>query len=343
MTPPRYLAVRWLEMPRQVGAWVSQARRAALLAWTVSVAAAASAAPPLTLAVADLPLFAPALIAEAEGYYRDEGLDVRILHCVNGKRCLRHLTDGEAQVATVADTPIVMAAHADAPFDIVATFGTSRENRLVARADRGIRTPADLKGKRIGFVKGTTGHYFTNAFLVVNNIDPGAVTLVPMEAGEAVELLLRGDIDAAGLYQPHAHMALTGLGKNAQLLPHPRFYTVTANLVSQPAAAGVRDEDLVRILRALKRACEFIEQQPARSKATLATRLRLDPAVLEASWKDYHFRVTLEQSLITGLEAESRWAQREALVTKGPVPDYLARVRAAPLQSIDPRAAPIVQ
>lgn len=314
------------------------------VALTVAVLGATSAgqAAPLTLAIADTPLFAPALIAEAQGYYRGEGLDIKILHCINGKRCLQHLTDGEAQVATVADTPIVMAAHAGAHFDIVSTIGTSRENRLIARADRGIRTAADLKGKRIGFVKGTTGHYFTNAFLVFHNIDPGAVVLVPLEAGEMIAQLAEGNIDAAGLYQPHAHYAAAKLGKNAQVLPSPRFYTVTANLVSVSAAAGVNDEALMKILRALKRACEFIDEQPTQAKVILAARLQVDAALIDASWGDYDYRLRLDQSLITGLEAESRWALRESLVPKGPVPDYLDRIRLAPLRSVDQRAVSIV-
>ena len=324
-------------------------RQAAIALWTTAFAAltlgsaAAAPAAPLTLAIADTPLFAPALIAEAQGYYRSEGLDIKILHCVNGKRCLQHLIDGEAQVATVADTPIVMAAHAGARFDIIATMGTSRENRLIARADRGIRTPADLKGKRIGFVKGTTGHYFTNAFLVFNNIDPSEVTLVPMDAGEVIAQLTEGRVDAAGLYQPHAHYAAAKLGKNAQVLPSPRLYTVTANLVSVPVAAGVRDEDLVKVLRALKRACEFIDEQPMQAKAMLAGRLQVDAALIDASWNDYDYRLRLDQSLITGLEAESRWAQRESLGPKGPVPDYLERVRLVPLGSIDRRAVSIIK
>ena len=315
--------------------------RSALAVLALGAAAAAPAAP-LTLAIADTPLFAPALIAEAQGYYRSEGLDIKIVHCVNGKRCLQHLTDGEAQVATVADTPIVMAAHAGSRFDIVATIGTSRENRLIGRVDRGIRTVADLKGKRIGFVKGTTGHYFTNTFLVFNNIDPRSVTMVPLEAGEMITQLVEGRIDAAGLYQPHAHYAAMKLGKNAVVLPSPRFYTVTANLVSVPAAAGLGDGDLVKILRALNRACAFIDEQPMQAKATLAARLHVDAALIDASWSDYDYRLRLDQSLITGLEAESRWALREALVPRGPVPDYLERMRLGPLRTVDHRAVSIV-
>lgn len=317
-------------------------RRRALAALLVGVCVASSAAS-LTLAVADTPPFAPALLADAEGYFAAEGLDLKIIHCVNGRRCLQHLTDGEVQIATVADTPIVMASHAGARFDIVATFASGQENRLIARADRGIRSAADLKGKRIGFVKGTSGQYYTDSFLIFNDIDPGDVTLVPLEAADAVERLVRGEVDAAGLYQPHGYLASQRLGRNAVVLPGVRLSTVTFNLVSQPAAAGVHDEDLVKVLRALRRACAFIEAQPERARALLAARLKLEPALIAAVWSDYEFRVTLEQSLIAHLEAESRWALREGLVPRGPLPDYLPMFRPAALRQVDRRAVSIVK
>lgn len=314
-----------------------------VLAALLSGACLAAPAAPLTLAIADLPAFAPALLAEAEGYYEAEGLQLKILHCVNGRRCLQHLTDGEAQVATVADTPIVMASHAGARFDIVATFATAYENRLIARADRGIRTPADLKGKRIGFVRGTTSQYYTDSLLIFYAIDPADVTLVPLDAADAVERLVRGDVDAAGLYQPLGYLASQRLGRNAVVLPAARLNTVTFNLVSRSAAAGVRDEELVKLLRALKRACEFIAAQPVRARAVLAARLKLEPALIDAIWSDFEFRVALEQSLIANLEAESRWALREGLVPRGPLPDYLPMFRPAALRLVDRRAVSIVK
>ena len=91
----------------------------------------------VTLALADRPFFAAALIAEAEGYFKAEGLDLKIIRCVNGQRCLKHLTDGEAQYATAADAPIMFASLAGMKFEVLVTLATTTlDNRLIARADR---------------------------------------------------------------------------------------------------------------------------------------------------------------------------------------------------------------
>lgn len=316
-----------------------------LAAVLLTLIAAGSPAATLTLAIADLPHYSTLLLAERLGYFADAGLDVKLIRCVNGKRCLQHLLDGEAQVAGVADVPIVMAAHAGQRFDIVATLATStQESQFVARRDRGIRAVSDLAGRRIGFVRGTTAHFYADAFLRFHGIDPASVTLVPLDPAQAPAQLARGEVDAAALYQPHARQALGLLGAQALLLPAPRLlYTATVNLVSQTAAQGVDDERLRRLLQALQRASAQLRAEPVRARALLAARLQLDPELVDAVVEGFDFRLQLTQTLIGTLEAESRWAARAALVADPTMPDYLSWLRPAPLAAIDRRAVTVVR
>jgi len=322
-------------------------RRWVRRAWALGVVAALQGAAwparaaTLTLALSDLPYYAPVKIAVDEGYFAAEGLDLRILHCVNGRRCLQHLTDGEAQLATVADVPIVFAAHAGLAFDIIATFSaSSRNHRLVVRADRGIRSAADLKGKRIGFPRGTSTHYFVDSFLIYHGIPGNQVTRVALDVATVTAALVRGEVDAAGFYLPDGPRALALLGEHGGLLPNPRVYTATNNLVSHP---GVSDADLAKLLRALRRAVGFIKTEPERARVRVAAWLKMDPGELQSMWGELEFRLVLDQSIITTLETEGRWALRQNLVPAGPLPNYLARVRVGPLRAVDARAVSISQ
>ena len=306
-----------------------------------ALVAAVASAGPLTMAIADLPAFSPALVADEAGFFAAEGLDVKVIRCVNGRRCLQHLTDGEAAMATVADIPMVMAAHAGKPFGIVTTMATSRrENRLIVRSDRAIRTASDLKGKRLGFIRGTSAHYFADNFLTFSGLKPQDLTLVPLDPARAAEQLIAGEVDAAGLYNPHGPRALDQLGDKALQLSTLSTYTITLNLVAQPA---VSDDDLRKVLRALERALTLIRQQPHSARTLVAARLNLEPAELKTMWSDYEFRLVLDQALITTLESESRWAMREGLVENKTLPNYLDMVRDAPLRSIDRRAVTVIK
>lgn len=318
----------------------SAARRwaAGLLA---SLTVLASHAAPLVIAVGENSLFAPMQLAAQEGYFTAEGLEVKVIDCVNGRRCLKHLTDGEAHVATVADTPMVFAAHAGHRFDIVATFGTaSRDNLVVARADRGIRTPADLAGKRLGVVRGTSAHYFASVFLLVNGVPRDSVSLVFIEPTAGAEPLLRGDIDAAALYRPFGPLAAQQLGNNGRVLPTLQPYTVMINLV---ARQGLSQENLQRVLRALQRGIDLLANQPARAHALLATRWKADAKSVVDRLDGYEFRLALNQNLLSTLEAESRWAVREGLVDNPVTPDYLELMRVQPLRALDPRAVTLIK
>lgn len=332
-------------MPRMPTRLIQQTRQAlaplllglALLLMPLARAAAA----PLVLAVGETPLFALLQLASLEGHFAAEGLDVRVVSCINGRRCLKHLTDGEAQVATVADTPMMFALHAGHRFDIVATFGSSSKDTLmVARADRGIRTPADLAGKRIGVVRGTSAHYFTNVFLLVNGVARDSVSLVFIDPARGAEPLLRGEVDAAALYLPIGPQAVEQLGAKGLVLPSLRPYTISVNLVAQP---GLSQDTLLRLLKAVQRGITLLNEQPARAHARLATLWKQDAPAVARQLQSYEFRLGLDQNLLSTLEAESRWAMREGLVGGAAVPDYLELMRVEPLRALAPRAMTVIK
>jgi len=313
--------------------------------WAIGLLAAcaslASTAAPLVIAVGESTLFAPMQLAVQQGFFAAEGLDVQVIGCINGRRCLKHLTDGEAQVATVADTPLVFALHAGQRFDILATFGSSaRDTALVARTDRGIRTPADLAGKRIGVMRGTSAHYFTNVFLLVNGVPRDSVHLVYIDPNRGTEPLLRGEVDAAGLYRPLGPQALEQLGAKGLQLPTLRPYTVMGNLVAQ---RGLSQDTLLRLLKAAQRGVALLNGQPGRAHELLGARWKVDARGAAAQLEGYEFRLGLDQNLLSTLEAESRWAVREGLVDNKAVPDYLELMRVEPLRALDPRAMTVIK
>jgi ABC-type nitrate/sulfonate/bicarbonate transport system substrate-binding protein len=122
---------------------------------------------PVSIALSLEPMSALAVIADTEGFLRKEGLDATIKEYASGRLALQGMLKGEAEFATVADSPIIVSRFERDDFMLLATIASSdNEPKIVARRDRGIARPADLAGKRIGTQKGSAVHFFLHHFLL---------------------------------------------------------------------------------------------------------------------------------------------------------------------------------
>ncbi len=307
--------------------------------------AAAPARGPMTLAVTDSPHALPVLIAERMDLFAAEGLPLRVVHVPVGRIGLERLLAGELQFATVADAPIMFASLQRSDFSIIATITRSiGDNSMVVRTDRGIARPADLRGKRIGTPRASGGHFFVDTFLLYYGLTTAEITLVLLEPSQIADALVRGDIDAAGLFGTLASEALRRLGPRGGIVPGPNFFAVMFNLVSAPASAGVSDAIVVKLLRAVERANALIRRNPAEARRLAADILKVDVKEIERTWDAFEYRLQLAQPLVSQLEAQVRWALREKLVpSSSRAPEYLDMIRLEPLRQLDARAVRLVR
>jgi NitT/TauT family transport system substrate-binding protein len=100
-------------------------------------------------------------VAVAKGYFLEEGLQVEPLLSTFGKASLQNLLEGRADLATVAETPVMFSILNGDKICLIANIEASPlNNGIVGRRDAGIVVPADLRGKRIAFTPGTTSDFF---------------------------------------------------------------------------------------------------------------------------------------------------------------------------------------
>lgn len=100
-------------------------------------------------APAFLPAFAPWMLAKHLGYYKDAGYDVTFVRGKGGVDVAKQVGAGNAPVGGgLGDTPIIVRANG-VPVRSAALLGGGALMVLVARADRDIKSPKDLKGKTV--------------------------------------------------------------------------------------------------------------------------------------------------------------------------------------------------
>lgn len=317
---------------------------AALAAALLAQRKAATPVPlPLTLAVAENLLDIPVIIAIERGFYTAAGLDIRYRSFIAGRDGLEALLRREVDVAVVAETPLVLKSFERRDFVIIASLNYSYANsRLVSRRDSGIRRVADLRGRRIGIIRGTSAHYFLHAQLEEQGMRREDVVEVPMPPDAMASALAAGQIDAIAAFEPVASQALAALASNGLDITIRGRVRETFNYVTRAEAAPQKAEALARLLRATERAVLWVHEHRAEAILVVAGRLKLDPRVVEALWDNYHSGLYLDQNLLLSLEAQARWAAA-AGVAKGRSPNYLEMLDWSPLEGVDPTAVTVIR
>jgi ABC-type nitrate/sulfonate/bicarbonate transport system substrate-binding protein len=281
-------------------------------------------------------------LAQTRGFFAAEGLQVEVRDFIAGKQGLAEMMAGGLDYTTAADAPIVLALLEQSQIRVVASIATSTDNTsVVARRDRGIRSPSDLQGHRIGIVRGTTSHYFLDSYLEFYGIPLAQVEHVALNPESLVEALAKGEVDAISAWVPISLHAVEQLGDQAVELRSGTMYRWTWNLVArnrEVAGSPVTGA----LLRALRLASDELLRDPAAAAVELSPRLGMTPARLREEWRRTFFELSLDQSLILNLESQARWAVAAGVVSQQEPPNFLPAITATPLRSVDPTAVTII-
>ncbi len=287
----------------------------------------------------------PLLVAEKRDFYSGVGLAVTVREFTVGRDALEALLRGECDLATATEPPVAEYALKRDDFRILTALQNSdNQNRLVARAERGIATAADLRGKRIATIKGTSFHYFLELFLAKNGIDTQELTILFMKGDELLRALTSGEVDAIVINNKIIAEAQQILGDRTVVLEAPGLCRNYAMILATVGLLERRAGIAGKFLRALARAEEFIEQNPVESGTIAQEYLKVSPATITKLLGFYHYRLSLDQAMLMGLEETARWTLQQNGAHQPLAPNFLHHlIDAKPLRAVRPAAITIEQ
>ncbi len=325
--------------------------RAALLATLLLLLAACDARHPagppqaLNIALAELPAMALVYIAEKQNYFREEGLDVSFDKFDLGRDALASALEGRSDLATVFDMPVSRRLAAGDDLVVLSTLHRStRSHVLLARRDRGIERPADLRGKRIGVTKGISTDYFLTLFLTSHGLPAAAVTEVPLEPADYEKALLSGAVDALASFNPHTHTLRAALGPERSAVFQTDLYAETSVLAGRRDRVEAKREAVTRALRALVRAEAFLRREPAAALDNVVEGLagKFPEASVREGWPALRIEARLDNLLLTHLIQQGYWlSERDS--RQPPLPDIRRALAPEYLRAADPRSVILLQ
>ena len=165
------------------------------------------------------------IIAEAKGFFTQEGLAAETKEYQSGKLSMEGMFKGEIDLSTPSEPSIVFSSFERRDFSIIAsTASGDRYYKIIARKDRGIQKPEDFRNKRIATQKASAANYYLYAFLLTHGLSVEDVDLSFKQPDELPDLLSKGEIDAFSLSEPFISKAEDLLGGNAIVFTEADIY-----------------------------------------------------------------------------------------------------------------------
>ncbi len=228
-------------------ALILTATSSALLATRTGVLAQPAAAgkpekPQLTLAVGgkNLLYYLPLTIAEQLGYFKAEGLDLKIVDFAGGSQALRALVGGSADVVSGAFEHTVNMQPKGQKLRAVVLMGRAPQIVLGInpKSMPNFKTVADLKGKKIGVTApGSSTNVMTNFVLAKAGLKPGDVSIIGVGAGAgAVAAMRSGQIDAMANLDPV--ISLLTRSNDLKIVSDTRIVAEADKVFGGPMPAG---------------------------------------------------------------------------------------------------------
>jgi NitT/TauT family transport system substrate-binding protein len=140
---------------------------------------------------------APYFVSLEKGFFKNHNIDADIERGYGSAASLKRIAAGQADFVLADFGGLILArANEKLPAKMIAVIYAKNGHAVHYLESSGIKTPADLAGKRIAAAPGTTVAALFPAFLSANNVDPSTTHVVSVDPQALNPVLLAKQFDA---------------------------------------------------------------------------------------------------------------------------------------------------
>jgi ABC-type nitrate/sulfonate/bicarbonate transport system substrate-binding protein len=250
-------------------------------------------------------------LADALGYFKDEGLDVTIKWIVSGTDMQSLAASG--QVKVYGESVLISALLKDKGVDfhyVMRTADISGNQGFVVGPKLRLTSPKGLEGKKVGMAAGSGVQLAIANMAKAHRVDLKKIVFVNLQPPDQAPALAKGDIDAMAVWQPYL-LAGQKLGGRIYFTGNRSYIEgqeKRVNWLYLDAGLNVAD-DFVKanpntvkaLMRALLRATDYINGNPRAEVAQVLSKpLLVDKGDLAEMMKGNIYSPEIDQQAIEG-------------------------------------------
>ncbi|SIO11047.1 ABC transporter substrate-binding protein [Vannielia litorea] len=268
----------------------------------------------------------PIILAQENGYFAEQGLEVEIIPPADPSAPPRLVAAGQADLAVSYQPQLHLQIHQGLPLIRVGTLVATPLNCLLVLEDGPVSSPADLRGRKVGFSVAGVEEAVLGAVLGKHGVTLDEIELINVNFSLS-PALMSGQVDAViGAFRNFElnQMEIEGVAGRC-------FYIEEEGVPSYDELIYVANPDrmdadkVARFLAATEKATQFIVNNPQQSwEIFAATSTELQDELNARAWVDTLPRFALRPA---GFDA-GRYARFEAFLKASGMIDSLNPVEA---------------
>ena len=141
--------------------------------------------------------------ATLEKHFAPQGIAVKWVEFSSGPPMLEAMNVGSIDYGAVGDSPPIFAQSAGAAIVYAAGQPITNGQGILVPGNSPIRSIADLKGRRVGFTKGSSAHNIVVQTLEKAGLTYADITPVYLTPPDAGPVFANGSIDAWAIWDPY--------------------------------------------------------------------------------------------------------------------------------------------
>lgn len=282
-------------------------------------------------------------VAENQNYFRENGLNVTVKSYPSGAAATTAMLNGEINLSSATEFVLARNFLTNDGIQTIGSISKFTHVYLIANKSSGIRDAADLVGKNIGLTLHTNSEFYLGRYLELNNIDGNQLKLTNVPTSQYLDVISNGTVDAVVAWQPYPATIENLLGSDNIAIwdvqsGQPGYEPIIAKsdwISSHPDA-------IKKFLTSMVQAQDYIAINPSKGQAIAKDHINFTEQYVQATWPNYLFVTSLDQSLLLAMQDEARWLINNNLTNATSVPPFKNCMYTEGLSAVKPQAVNII-
>lgn len=286
----------------------------------------------------------PTLVASKNQLFRKQHLNIQVTFNESGKQSLEDLRMGKVDFALMDPTTFMLdklanvhkGSQENKPVILGNLLHSTLMNQILASfTDTDIQVVTDLKGRRIGLTKGTSGEYLWWLYTVFYQVETDEIEVIDLAPKDLGKALIDGEVDAIVVWQPWTNHFIAEYGDKIKQVKGSHVYSAKWLLVTNQKMVKQNPEYCQRLLKAYAEAISVIHIDTENVMGMYTDEMNKNNLIGEHYQPDL-YQLNLNWSLISELHQGIQWAKLNHFPGSENETDVTSWFAPEPLRAIQP-------